>query len=139
MSNKKERVLTEQQKLFIDALLNESKGDYKLALKIAGYSENTRATDLIKTLRAEIIEASLDHLALNAPKAAHKLSTLLENPSDSGASNTIKVASQILDRVGASTKEDVSVKIPSGGLFIMPAKEVSTHQPAPQENENEED
>lgn len=134
---KKERVLTDQQKLFIDALLNEAKGDYKVALKIAGYSENTRASDLIKTLRAEIIEASLDHLALNAPKAAHKLSNLLENPSEASATNIIKVATQILDRVGANTKDDITVKVPSGGLFIMPAKEVSTHQPTEKEDEGE--
>lgn len=125
MTDKKERELTQQQKDFIDHLLGEAKGDYKKALQLAGYSDNTRPSDIIKSLRQEIIEASLNHLALNAPKAAYELSDVMANPVKGGATTIIKTATQILDRVGVSAapKDTMDLKIPSGGLFIMPAKE----------------
>ncbi len=34
----------------------------------------------------------------------------------------MKAAESILSRVGVQAKEDVSLNVPSGGLFIMPAK-----------------
>jgi hypothetical protein len=123
MSDKKEKVLSEQQQKFIEALLSDAKGDYKKALQIAGYSENTRASDIIKALRSEIIEASLNHLALNAPRAAHEMTDTLNNPMKPGATTVIKIASDILNRVGATPGNEQSVRVPSGGLFIMPAKE----------------
>lgn len=121
----KERVLTQQQQDFIDHLLGEAKGDYKKALTMAGYSDNTRPSDIVKSLRQEIIEASLNHLALNAPKAAVELTDVMSSPVKSGATTIVKVATQILDRVGvtAAPKDALDLKIPSGGLFIMPAKE----------------
>jgi hypothetical protein len=134
----KTRELTQQQKDFIDHLLGEAKGDYKKALVLAGYSENTRASDLIKSLRQEIIDASLNHLALNAPKAAHELTDVMANPTKSGAVTVMKTATEILNRVGVSaTKTDgVDLKVPAGGLFIMPAKEVPSNINDTKETEN---
>lgn len=138
MSQKKEKELTQQQKDFIDHLLGEARGDYKKAMQMAGYSENTRPSDLIKSLRAEIIEASLNHLALNAPKAAVSLTDTMADPLKGGATTVVKVATQILDRVGVSAapKDSLDLKVPSGGLFIMPAKEAPTKFETKEEDED---
>ena len=126
MSEKKERVLTDQQKLFLSVLMDEAKGDIREALRLAGYSPGTRPYDIRKTLGNEIVEVAMGHLALTAPKAAHKLTDVLDNPSKEAATNLMKAAAQILDRVGVTApKEDVNLKVPEGGLFIMPAKNVS--------------
>jgi len=134
----KKRELTQQQQDFIDHLLGEAKGDYKKALSLAGYSDNTRPSDVIKSLRQEIIEASLNHLALNAPKAAVELTDVMANPVQGGATTKVKVATQILDRVGvtAAPKDALDLKIPSGGLFIMPAKETPPWSTKEKEEEN---
>lgn len=134
----KEKELTQQQRDFIDHLLGEAKGDYKKALQMAGYSDNTRPSDVIKSLRQEIIEASLNHLALNAPKAAVELTDVMSSPVKSGATTIVKVATQILDRVGVTSapKDALDLKIPSGGLFIMPAKETPTWTSKEKEEDN---
>ena len=134
----KTRELTQQQRDFIDHLLGEAKGDYKKALVLAGYSENTRASDIIKSLRQEIIDASLNHLALNAPKAAYELTDVMSNPTKSGAVTVMKTATEILNRVGVSAPktDGVDLKVPAGGLFIMPAKEVPSNINDTKETEN---
>lgn len=123
MNDKKERVLTDQQKLFLSVLMDEAEGDLKVALRLAGYSPGTRPYDIMKTLRAEIVDVAMGHLALNAPKASHKLTQILDNPSKESANNLMKAATEVLNRAGAvAPKEDVNLRVPEGGLFIMPAK-----------------
>lgn len=123
---KKERNYTEEQLKFLEALfLPEVKGDFRKAIRLAGYSEHTKTSDIIKSLRDEIIEASKNILALNSPKAAMALIGLLDDPNASGAVNTIKVAQEILNRTGVKEREEsITIKTPTGGIFIMPAKEV---------------
>jgi hypothetical protein len=76
-------------------------------------------------LRDEIVDASKNFLALNAPKATFKMLSVLDDPSQAGSSNIIKAAQQILDRAGAKAPEEGSgLKIPAGGLFILPAKNI---------------
>jgi hypothetical protein len=124
---KKERMLTPMQEAFLDALLGEARGNYRTAMRIAGYADTVSTREVMKALREEIVEASKNYLALNAPKAAMKMLDLLDDPSAAGASNTIKVAQQVLDRAGAKAPEENSgLKIPSGGLFILPAKNIQT-------------
>lgn len=121
----KQRVLTENQTKFLNALFGEAKGDPELAKKLAGYAETVRVNEIVKSLKAEIVELAMDHMAMNAPKAAMALDALLSDPNQAGALTKIKVAQEILNRSGAMTKsEDVTLKVPSGGLFIMPAKEI---------------
>lgn len=121
--SKKERVLTDQQNLFLSVLMDEAEGDLKTALRLAGYAPTTRPIDILKTLKNEIVEVAMGHLALNAPKASHGLTKVLNNPSTESANNLLKAATQILDRVGViAPREDVNLKVPEGGLFIMPAK-----------------
>lgn len=122
---KKVKELTELQSKFLDALLGEARGNYRTAMRIAGYSDTVATREIAKALRDEIVEASKNYLAMNAPLAAMKMLDLLDDPSAAGASNTIKVAQQVLDRAGAKAPEEsVSLKVPGGGMFILPAKMV---------------
>lgn len=120
---KKGRTLTEHQTKFLDALGGEAQGNIQLALKLAGYAEGTSARDVTKSLREEILEVTLNLLAMNAPRAAAHLLQLLEDPNTPGATTKLKVIQDLLDRTGVVKKtEDVQLKVPQGGLFIMPAK-----------------
>lgn len=124
---KKERILTELQVKFLDFLFSpESQGDYRTAMRLAGYADTVSVREVSKSLREEILEASKNYILMNAPKASFKMSNLLDDPNQAGAANTIKVAQQILDRAGAKAPEEGNtLSVPSGGLFIMPAKQVS--------------
>lgn len=121
----KERILTENQQKFLDALFGEAKGDPELAKKLAGYSENVRVSEITKSLKQELHSISHDKLSLYAMKSAIELIDLLDNPNQIGALTKLKVIQEVLNRVGVQTKSDsVDLRIPAGGLFIMPAKEI---------------
>lgn len=133
----KKKTYTEQQLAFLEHLYGEAKGDFKVALALAGYSPNTRVSDVVKSLREEIVQAALDYLSLSAPKAAFKMVDLMDRPVQDGATNILKAAQEVLNRAGVNTKEDVSVKVPSGGIFIMPAKQVPNFVETSEEDNQE--
>lgn len=121
----KPRELTEAQKSFLEALFGPAKGDPEVAKKLAGYSDNTPTSQLMKSLRDEIISGAKDILALNSARMAFELVDVALNPNQSSATTKLKAAESVLNRVGVSDKhsDDVNLKVPSGGLFILPAKE----------------
>jgi hypothetical protein len=128
----KKRELTEHQTRFLEALGGEAKGDVRTAIRLAGYAENTSINDITKSLKEEILEVTMNLLALNAPKAAFGLLELLTDPNSAGATTKLKVIQDLLNRVGAATRqEDIQLKVPSGGLFIMPAKGAQVELEAP--------
>lgn len=121
----KERVLTDNQKKFLDALFGEANGDPELAKKLAGYSESVRVSEITKSLKQELTELSQDKLSVFAMKATIALLDILDNPNQAGALTKMKAIQEVLNRVGVQTKTDsVDLKVPAGGLFIMPAKEI---------------
>jgi hypothetical protein len=67
-------------------------------------------------------------LAMNAPRAAFSLTGVLVDPSQVGARNAVAAATQVLDRVGLVKKEKIEVTTQTGGLFILPPKEVVNEQ-----------
>lgn len=119
----KKREYTEKQTAFLDALFGEAEGDYRKAMKIAGYSDNIKVKEVVSSLKDEIVDLAKMHMAMNAPKAAMKMTSLLDKPDASGAANLIKVAMQVLDRSGATVPTGDVINVPKGGIFIMPAKE----------------
>ena len=116
---------TEKQQAFLDALCTDAKGDIRVAMQIAGYSDKTKISEVVNTLKDEIVDRASVMLAMNAPKAAYGLVDVLNDPASMGARNAIAAASQILDRTGLVKKEQITVEGPSGGLFILPPKQVS--------------
>ena len=48
--------LTEKQEAFLEALCGEAKGNIRGAMNIAGYSENTKVSEIVSSLKDEIVE-----------------------------------------------------------------------------------
>lgn len=118
--------LTDLQKRFLDELFKpENKGEWRKAMKAAGYTSLSRYMDLVKSLRQEIIEMAETYVALNAPKAAMETVGVLEKPTSLGARNTIAAAKEIMDRAGLVKidKTKIEVDTSKGMLFILPAKD----------------
>ncbi len=119
----KVKELTPQQKVFLEALFGEAEGNFRDAMRAAGYSDMTTRKEIITTLGDEIVQMASGYLALNAPKAAVKLVGVLDSPDKPGNPNLLKAAAEILNRVGVQKAAgDVNLKVPSGGLVILPAK-----------------
>ena len=118
-----ERVLTDLQKAFLSHLLGEARGNFHLAKKLAGYSDTTPVSEIVRSLREELREAATDALNIASVQASFELQSIMESPTKGGASVALKAAQQILDRVGVKQNEG-EVKVPQGGIVIMPAKNV---------------
>lgn len=122
MSEKK-RELTTLEAAFLENLFGDAKGNVKLALKMAGYSDNISSTQIMRQLKAEIISLAQDALAANSIKAVMGLDDVLDNPNSLGAKNKIAAAKEVLDRAGISKPEgNVNLNIPEGGIIVLPAK-----------------
>jgi hypothetical protein len=98
-------------------------------MNIAGYSQQTKQAEVVGKLREEIMERATMILAMNAPKAAFGIIGVLDDPSAMGARNSVSAAREILDRTGIVKKEQIEVKGPEGGIFIMPPKQVTNDEP----------
>ena len=122
------KTYTEKQLSFLDALVGNARGNVREAMRQAGYSDNTRTSEVVDPLKDEIIERSQMLLAMNAPKAAFGVIGVLEDPSSMGARNAVAAAKEVLDRTGLVKKEQIEVKGPEGGIFIMPPKKVSNDE-----------
>ena len=120
--NKTKKPLTERQEIFLEALTGEARGNVREAMRIAGYSEATKINEAIAPIQDEIVARAGMMLAMNAPKATFSMINVLDDPSAMGARNAVAAASQILDRAGLVKKEQVEVKGPEGGIFILPPK-----------------
>jgi len=127
--SKEPKVYTEKQQAFLDALIGPARGNIREAMNIAGYSGETKQSEVVGPLRDEIIERASMVLAMNAPRAAFGIVGVLDDPSAMGARNSVAAAREVLDRTGIVKKEQVEVKGPEGGIFIMPPKQVTNDEP----------
>ena len=121
----KEREYTEKQLSFLDNLLKTG-GDPKKAAELAGYSEGTYS-QVIKTLKQEMIELASEVLAQSAPQAAFKLIEVMNSDVAIPQSNVkIQAAQASLDRIGLGKADRIDVNhtvdASQGTLFILPAK-----------------
>jgi len=92
------RELTTKQQLFLNHLV-ETQGDAKKAAELAGYSGPHY--QVVKSLKAEILELTQEVLAHSAPKAAFKLVEILDSKRPIvQAGNKLAAAQTLLDRVG---------------------------------------
>lgn len=123
MSDKPERKLTEKQEAFLNALMGDARGNIRVAMREAGYSDTVKTSEVVSSLRDEIIERASMMLAMNAPKAAFGIVDVLDDPSALGARNAISAAREVLDRTGLVKKEQVQVEAKGGGMFVLPPKQ----------------
>ena len=122
MIDNKKAALSEKQEAFLDALMGEGRGNIREAMRIAGYSDATKTTEVVGPRREEILDRAGMMLAMNAPKAAFGIVSVLDDPSALGARNSISAAREVLDRTGLVKKEQIEVSNVGGGIFILPPK-----------------
>jgi|TARA_R110000744_G_scaffold288413_1_gene399411 phage terminase small subunit len=117
MSNKE---LTTKQQCFLDNLV-ETGGDPKIAAKVAGYSGHSQ---VVKSLKREILDLAEGILAQSAPQAAFKLIQVMNSDTPIPQANMrLQAAQTILDRVGLAKTDRVDVTHKTeNGIFILPAK-----------------
>tara|TARA_A100001011_G_C13933141_1_gene684026 strand:+ start:158 stop:532 length:375 start_codon:yes stop_codon:yes gene_type:complete len=118
------RQYTENQVKFLDVLFDEAGGDVATAKKLAGYADGTSTTVVVKSLKEEILDATQQYMARNAPKAAVAMASALIDPTELGLRDKMSAAKELLDRTGLIKTEKIQVEA-SGGVMLMPPKKQS--------------
>ena len=98
-----------------------------MAKKLAGYAETSSTTDVVKGIKEEILEATQEYMARNAPRAAVAIAGGLLDPTELGIRDKLSAAKELLDRTGLVKTEKMQVEA-SGGVMLMPPKESSNDQ-----------
>tara|TARA_R100000656_G_C3870199_1_gene111993 strand:- start:83 stop:475 length:393 start_codon:yes stop_codon:yes gene_type:complete len=117
---KKVRELTTKQQTFLQVLFDEADGDYTKAKRLAGYSETTSPSEVLRSLKDEVLELTREYLAMNAPRAARAMINVLERPSELGNQHRLNAAKELLDRIGIQKTDKVEVSTPNGIMLLPP-------------------
>jgi hypothetical protein len=112
---------TPQQQKFLDVLFEEAEGDVLVAKRLAGYSDNTPTSQVVRNLEDEIFEMTKKYIARTAPKAAYAMHHILQNPTALGNKERLAAAKEVLDRTGLGKVDKIEVKSETP-LFILPPK-----------------
>jgi len=115
------RKLTEKQQKFLDVLFEEARGSLVEARKLAGYSETQATSEIVTSLKEEILERTNLYLAQNAPRAAMSMVGAMIDPTELGIKEKMQAAKEVMDRVGIVKSEKLQVEA-SGGVMILPPK-----------------
>ena len=116
-----DRKLTEKQQKFLDVLFDEAHGSLVEAKRLAGYSPTQATSEIVKSLKEEILERTNMYLAQSAPRAAMAMVGALHDPTELGIKEKMQAAKEVMDRVGIIKSEKVQVEA-SGGVMILPPK-----------------
>lgn len=121
----KKRELTEQQEAFLGYFGGEAKGRVRLAMDMAGYSKTTSVSYITNLLHEEMVEVAQKIMAAHAAQASFTVIGLMDDPAQLNSKTLLEAAKQILDRAGVQkkTETDINLKVPTGGLVILPAKQ----------------
>jgi hypothetical protein len=117
------RALTEKQQKLLAVLFDEAGGDIVAAKKLAGYSDATSSTEILSSLKEEILDATSTYMARNAPKAAMAMVGALYDPTELGIRDKMSAAKELLDRTGLVKTEKMQVEA-KGGVMLMPPKQM---------------
>lgn len=117
-----EKDLTPRQEKFLDVLFNEARGNFREAMRLAGYSPNTHSTEVVKYLKDEIVERAKTFMALTSGEAFFGIYDVLQNPKQPGGQVKINAAKEILDRAGIIKKEEHQAPQAVQNIFILPEK-----------------
>ena len=121
------RQLTERQQKFLAVLFDEAGGDVVAAKKLAGYAETSSTTEIVKSMKDEILEATQLFMSRNAPKAAMAMVGGLYDPTELGIRDKMSAAKELLDRTGLVKTEKMQVEA-TGGVVLMPPKQVTQEE-----------
>ena len=117
------RELKKKQQKFLSVLFDEAGGDVLTAKKLAGYSDTYSTTDVVNSLKEEILDSTQSFMARNAPKAAMAMVGGLYDPTELGIKDKMIAAKELLDRTGLVKTEKLQVEA-KGGVMLMPPKVV---------------
>ena len=117
------RQLTEQQQKFLNVLFDEAAGNVAAAKKLAGYSDSTSTTQVVNSLKEEILDATQLYMSRNAPRAAVAMVGALMDPTELGIRDKMQAAKELLDRTGLVKTEKMQVEA-KGGVMLMPPKQM---------------
>ena len=118
------RELTTKQQMFLQVLFDEANGDYSKAKRLAGYSETTSASEVLRSVKDEDLELTKEYMAMNAPRAARAMVNVLERPSELGNQHRLNAAKELLDRIGIHKTDKVEVSTPNG-IMLLPPKDTA--------------
>jgi len=113
--------LTEMQQTFLQVLFDQAGGDVVAAKKLAGYADGTSTSDIVKSMKEEIMEATQLYMSRNAPRAAVAMVGGLTDPTELGIRDKMAAAKELLDRTGLVKTEKMQVEA-TGGVMLMPTK-----------------
>jgi len=113
--------LTEMQQTFLQVLFDQAGGDVVAAKKLAGYADGTSTSDIVKSMKEEIMEATQLYMSRNAPRAAVAMVGGLTDPTELGIRDKMAAAKELLDRTGLVKTEKMQVEA-TGGVMLMPIK-----------------
>jgi hypothetical protein len=113
--------LTEMQQTFLQVLFDQAGGDVVAAKKLAGYADGTSTSDIVKSMKEEIMEATQLYMSRNAPRAAVAMVGGLTDPTELGIRDKMAAAKELLDRIGLVKTEKMQVEA-TGGVMLMPTK-----------------
>jgi|TARA_R110000796_G_scaffold104492_6_gene214370 hypothetical protein len=113
--------LTEMQQTFLQVLFDQAGGDVVTAKKLAGYADGTSTSDIVKSMKDEIMEATQLYMSRNAPRAAVAMVGGLTDPTELGIRDKMAAAKELLDRTGLVKTEKMQVEA-TGGVMLMPVK-----------------
>ena len=116
------RELTTKQQTFLQVLFDEADGDYIKAKQIAGYSTTTTAAEVLRSVKEEVVELTKEYLAMNAPRAARAMISVLERPSELGNQHRLNAAKELLDRIGIHKTDKVELTA-TNGIMLLPPKD----------------
>ena len=124
MNNLQTRKLTDQQETFLSTLIDNG-GQVKEAMEIAGYHSGSRS-NLINSVKHEIIERTRQHLASSSVQAANRLIEGLDADGTIPSSQMevrLRAANDILDRTGVSKRQEIATESRViHGIVLLPAK-----------------
>ena len=116
--------LTDQQKVFKEAMLGPAAGDPVVAGELAGYAPGY-CYSAARLIKDELIDAAKDILVLYGIKAAFTLANALDSDSiDAQTKIKLKAAQEVLDRIGIHKAEATGIDLTGANTIILfPAKE----------------
>lgn len=124
MNSLQKRDFTKKQITFLDTLI-ENGGRVREAMEVAGYHPNSRS-NLINSVKDEIIERTRQHLASSSVQAASRLIEGLDADGTIPSSQMevrIRSANDILDRTGVSKRQEIATESRVlHGIVLLPAK-----------------
>jgi hypothetical protein len=118
-----------QQELYLAYLFDgesETKGNSIASCIAAGYSKDYHSS-LLKALREEIRNRTIDAISSQAAKAVGQLvESLSENGDEPRGELRLKAAESILDRMGAGKQQSIDITSKDeqiSPLFVLPPKD----------------